>query len=110
MNLNNKKFSTFENKEGLSSSETIFHYSQEGNIITAKYSGGAIEIGSIIGKQIADNEIVLLYQCLTKEGDLLAGESRGRISVNKDQKLELHFDWRWLNGNQSEGKSHYIEI
>jgi len=110
MNLNNKKFRTFENKEGLSSNETIFHYFQEGNFITAQYQGGAIEKGFILGKQIADNEIELLYQCLTKEGELLAGESKGRISLNEDQKLEIHFDWRWLNGNQSGGKSHYIEM
>ncbi|MEM6698339.1 MAG: hypothetical protein AAF599_08080 [Bacteroidota bacterium] len=110
MNLNNKKFRTFENKEGLSSDETVFHYSQKGNTITARYSGGKIQIGFIVGKQITDNEIELLYQCLTTEGNLLAGKSKGRVSINKNQKLEIHFDWKWLNGDQSGGKSHYIEM
>ena len=42
MNLNNKKFVTIENESGLSSDETIFHYSQIGNTIIGKYKGGAI--------------------------------------------------------------------
>ena len=61
MNLNGKKFVTIENRSGLSSHETIFHYSQQGKTITGKYSGGSILEGFIIGKQTNDSEIELLY-------------------------------------------------
>jgi|SRR6187402_53954 len=109
MNLDNKKFVTVENKNGLSSSETIFHYFQNGEVITAKYKGGAIQEGFIVGKQIDESRIELVYQCLTKEGELKVGESKGTVLENKDGKLELKFDWNWLNGDLSGGKSEYIE-
>ena len=110
MTLNNKKFKVKENKQGLSSSETIFHYSQTDEIITANYAGGKIKLGSIIGKQISENEIELLYHCITNDGALLAGKSNGVISKNEEDLLEIKLDWNWLNGDQSSGKSHYIEI
>jgi hypothetical protein len=110
MNLEGKKFVTTENKSGLSSDETIFHYFQSGTTITGKYKGGSILEGLIIGKQTQDSKIELLYQCLTTEGELKAGESRGTISETQNGKLKLQFDWNWLNGDLSGGKSEYIEI
>lgn len=110
MNLNNKKFITIENKSGLSSNETIFHYYQDGNTITGKYKGGAILEGFIVGKQTDISKIELLFQCLTDDGELKVGESKGAISKNHSGKLELKFDWNWINGDLSGGKSEYIEI
>ncbi|WP_350286110.1 hypothetical protein [uncultured Croceitalea sp.] len=110
MNLNNKKFVTLENKSGLSSGETIFHYFQSGTKITGKYEGGSIAEGHIIGKQTQNSEIELLYQCLTVEGELKVGESKGTVSETQSGKLKLKFDWNWLNGDLSGGKSEYIEI
>ncbi len=110
MNLNDKKFATTENKSGLSSEETIFHYFQNGTTITGEYKGGAVREGFIIGKQTGDSKIELLYQCLTTEGELKAGESKGTISETPSGKLKLEFDWNWLNGDLSGGKSEYMEI
>lgn len=110
MNINNKKFITTENKSGLSSDETVFHYFQNGNKITGNYKGGAILEGFIVGKKTSINQVKLLFQCLTEENELKSGESKGVISENKNGKLELKFDWNWLNGNLSGGKSEYIEI
>ncbi|APZ47414.1 hypothetical protein BW723_14470 [Polaribacter reichenbachii] len=111
MNLDQKKFVTSENKNGLSSDETYFQYFQEGTTITGKYKGGSIVKGLIIGKQIEDtNKIELLYQCLTTNGELKAGKSKGIIEKLPNGKLKLKFDWNWLNGDLSGGKSEYIEI
>ncbi len=110
MDLHNKKFITTGNDKGLSSDETIFHYFQQGNTITGAYKGGSIKEGAIVGKQTGNNTIELLYHCLTIEGELKAGESKGTLSRNQEGKLELHFDWNWLNGDRSGGQSAYIEI
>jgi hypothetical protein len=110
MNLDNKKFITVENKSGLSSNETVFEYFQNGKVITGKYKGGAIQEGFIVGKQTEEFKIELLFQCLTNEGDLKVGESKGIISEHENGKLKLNFDWNWLNGDLSGGKSEYIEI
>lgn len=110
MTLDNKKFKVKENQQGISSSKTIFHYAQTDEIITANYAGGKIKSGSIIGKQISENQIELLYHCLTNDGELLAGRSSGTVTKNENDLLEINFDWKWLNGDQSSGKSHYIEM
>ena len=110
MDLNNKKFVTIENKSGLSSNETVFHYFQNGTAITGTYKGGAIQEGFIVGKQIEESKIELLFQCLTTDGELKVGESKGVVSQNSKGKLELNFDWNWLNGDLSGGKSAYIEL
>ena len=110
MNLNNKRFITVENKKGLSSNETIFYYSQYQNIIRGTYKGGEIEEGFIVGKQVDNSRIELLFQCLTKDGSLKAGKSKGIISKNTSGKLELEFEWNWLNGDLSGGTSAYIEL
>lgn len=108
-NLNNKRFVTAENNSGLSSHETVFDYRQQGDLITGTYQGGLIQTGQIIGKQLGPSSIKLLYHCLTKDGALMAGESTGILSMNGD-KVQINFDWQWLNGDQSGGKSEYIEI
>lgn len=110
MNLNNKTFVTLENKSGLSSGQTIFHYSEVDDVITGTYSGGSIIKGNLIGKRTEVNTIELLYQCFTEAGDLLAGESKGVIVENSDGLLEIHFDWQWINGPLTGGKSQYIEV
>ncbi|GAA4273037.1 hypothetical protein U6A24_07160 [Aquimarina gracilis] len=110
MNVNNKKFRAIANKEGLSSQETVFHYFQNKNVITGTYKGGQVLEGFVVGRQTENNKIELLFQCVTTDHELLSGESTGTIIINKDSKLELMFDWSWLNGDRSGGKSHYIEI
>mgnify|MGYP001794826882 CR=1 FL=1 len=110
MNLNDKKFQTAANAEGVSSSETLFHYYQQGQTITGTYSGGKIKEGFLLGKQISEAKIEMLYQCLTTDGQLLAGESKGTLSENEDGLLEIRYTWNWLNGDRSGGQSHYIEI
>jgi len=95
MNLNNK---------------TVFHYFQNDNIITAKYKGGAILEGYILGKLTNVSKIELLYHCITKKGELKAGQSFGNISKDSNGKLKLKMDWNWLNGDLSGGISEYIEI
>ncbi len=54
INYNNKRFRLVSNTEnGEISSDTIFNYRQQNNILTADYSGGKIAIGHLIG--LVDN-------------------------------------------------------
>ena len=110
INLDDKKFIAIENNKGLSSNETVFHYRQKDEVITGTYKGGAIIEGSIVGKQTDKYSIELLFQCLTDSGELKTGQSQGKISIGKDRKLAIKFDWSWLNGDKTGGKSEYIEI
>lgn len=108
-NLNNKQFVTTGNEHGLSSSDTVFHYSQSGEIITGEYRGGEIVEGRFVGRFSAPDRIELLFQCVTKTSELLAGMSSGQISTGANGKLSLTFDWQWLHGDTGGGISSYIE-
>lgn len=107
--INNVKFVTTGNTEGLSTTDTVFHYFLTENTITGSYSGGSIVDGQIIGKVLNENTIQLLFQCLTTDDELLSGQSVGTIDQNHDNLLTISFDWSWLNGDKSGGVSNYIQ-
>jgi hypothetical protein len=109
LSINNKQFLTTGNESGLSSKETVFNYFENNNVITGTYKGGAITTGQIVGRRLPNNRLELAFQCVTEEGELKSGQSKGVISKNNNGKLTLNFDWFWLNGDTSGGKSFYIE-
>ena len=109
LSIHNKQFIVTANKSGLSNEETIFHYYEQDGIIIGTYCGGEIVKGQIIGKRLLNNCLELVFQCVTKEGELKSGQSKGVISKNSIGKIALSFDWKWLNGDLSGGKSFYQE-
>ena len=109
MNLHNKTFKTLANETGLASDETRFHYYQDNQTITGTYEGGKVNTGNLLGQLIGD-QIELFYHCITQDGSLLAGQSKGKVIKNAEGLLEIHLDWKWLNGSQTGGQSKYIEI
>lgn len=109
-NFNNKRFALIENSDsGQVNSETIFEYNQEGNLVTADYSGGTIRYGKIIAT-LKDDELNMLYQCLTTDNLLKAGKAIAKISITSKGKIKLSLDWEWLTNGNEKGKSEYIEI
>lgn len=108
-NFNNKTFSLLENSEkGQANSKTIFKYKQDGNLVTADYYGGLIKYGKIIA-HLKNNELDMLYQCITIDNELKAGKAIAAISLNKDNKIKLTLNWQWLNNEKETGVSEYIE-
>ncbi|WP_171036995.1 hypothetical protein [Maribacter algarum] len=107
--FNNKTFSLVENTDnGNATSETIFKYKQEGNLITAEYNGGGIKYGKIIAK-LENNTLHMLYQCLTDKEELKAGKATAKINLNEKSKIRLTLNWEWLDKNEERGTSEYIE-
>lgn len=110
LNFNNKKFSLVQNsKTGKVSSETIFFFKQEKDLVTADYHGGQIRYGKIIAL-LQKEKLVLLYQCVTNGGLLKAGKAVAKVSYTKNQKIRLKMNWEWITGEISKGESEYIEI
>ena len=108
--LDKKSFKALKNSSGLATSETIFSYRQNGNLISGEYKGGEIVFGNIVGKFIPPQTVELLFQCQTKSSELLSGKSEGKIQKNNNGKLNISFDWQWLSGAEGSGKSCYEEI
>jgi len=47
---------------------------------------------------------------MTTDNQLKAGKVIAKITLSENQKIKLRFDWKWLNGNRTSGKSEYIEL
>ncbi|MGM4919682.1 hypothetical protein [Tardiphaga sp. 813_E8_N1_3] len=108
--LDGRSFVTTDNAHGLSTAATTFQYASDGATVTGSYHGGHISVGQIVGKSTSPDTIELLFQCLTTDGQLLSGQSSGRVARNHDGLLTIDFDWSWLTGDRSGGTSHYIQV
>ncbi|NVZ18958.1 hypothetical protein [Pseudomonas costantinii] len=108
--LNNRRFTVANNTQGLSGTGTVFHYHVEGDAISGTYQGGRIHLGQQVGRVTGANTIELLYQCLTTDGELLAGWSRGTVGVDHAGRTTLTFVWGWLSGASGGGESSYVEL
>jgi len=111
MNFDGKTFGLLSNsEEGEVSTETLFHYKQEGDLVTADYSGGTIRHGKIIAKQNKRCDLEMVYNCLTNDGELRSGKAYAKVSINSGEKIQLDLDWKWLEGEREKGTSIYTEI
>jgi len=108
--LHNRRFAVANNAQGLSGAGTVFHYVVDGNAITSHYQGGRIRIGNQVGRVTGPDTIELLFQCLTTEGEMLAGWSRGTVGLDQAGRTTLHFVWGWLSGATGGGESRYVEL
>lgn len=110
INFNNKKFALIQNSEnGEVNAETIFHYKQDENLVTADYFGGTIKYGKIIA-ELKGDQLNMLYQCLTTDHQLKAGKALAQIDLTEKGKIKLSLNWEWLTDGNEKGKSEYIEI
>lgn len=108
--FSDKTFALVKNSDsGKVTAETVFKYKQEDDLVTADYSGGTIRYGKIIAA-LEDDELDMLYQCITNENELKAGKAKAKITINDKGKMKLSLDWEWLEGGGERGKSEYIEI
>lgn len=107
--LNGRAFVTTGNDHGLSTTATLFRYFVDGTTVTGEYRGGGVLIGTIVGKATGPTTIELLFQCVSADGQLMCGQSSGRVGVNNGL-MTLDFEWSWLTGDRSGGCSSYIEV
>ena len=111
LNYHNKKFRPVQNTDnGETTAETIFHYQQEGNILTSNYSGGKIKFGHLIGLVDESGNIDMRYHQVNEAGELMTGVCRSRPEILPNGKIQLHETWRWTSGDGSAGESIIEEI
>ncbi len=109
--LNNKVFMSLANTaNGDVNGATRFYYQQRGKIITARYEGGLVQIGSIIGQMLTEDSFEICYQHLTVNGELRTGMCQTRIELLDNDVIKLIEEWQWLNGDLSTGHSELIEV
>ncbi|WP_343523723.1 n-acetylglutamate synthase [Pedobacter sp.] len=111
INYNNKLFKPVKNTENSETSdETIFRYRQTGNILTAKYEGGKILLGHLIGLVDENGNIEMRYHQVNNQGELMTGICNSKPEQLANGKIRLHETWQWTSGDLSKGQSIIEEI
>ncbi len=111
MNYNNKKFKAISNSEnGEISKEMIFHYKQEGNILTCEYSGGEIVKGHLIGLVNEIGIINMRYHQVNKLNEIMTGICESMPEIMPNGKIRLLEKWQWTSGDLSTGNSVLEEV
>ena len=106
IDYNNKTFVPTQNTENSeTSAKTIFHYKQNGNILTAEYAGGNIKQGHLIGLVDESGAIDMRYHQVNNKGELMTGICKSRPEIMDNGKIRLHESWQWTSGDQSTGES-----
>lgn len=80
--------------------ETLFEYSQDGELAHARYSGGAVVLGFLVGTRDGDN-LHFRYAQLRADGTTATGRCSSRIEVLPDGRLRLHEQWSWESAEGS---------
>jgi hypothetical protein len=111
INYNGRSFRPVLNSEnGETSAETIFHYIQEGNILSSTYSGGKILHGHLLGLVDPNGQINMRYHQVNASLELMTGICHTVPEVLPNGKLRLHETWQWTSGDLSKGNSILEEI
>ena len=111
INYHNRQFSSVRNSENGDVSEaTEFHYTQAGNIVSAKYAGGKIIEGHLIGVVDQEGNIDMRYHHVNDQGLLMTGICHSVPEVLTDGRVRLHESWQWTSGDMSSGESIVEEV
>jgi hypothetical protein len=106
MNYHDKIFKPISNSaNGETSEQTVFHYKQTGNTLTAEYAGGQIQTGHLIGLVDELGNIDMRYHQVNDKGELMTGICQSTPERLPSGKIRLHEQWEWTSGDKSKGTS-----
>ena len=111
INYDGRTFAPVANSEtGEVSSETRFHYHQQGSLVWAEYAGGEIARGQLIATVDDSGALDMRYQHVNRRGELMTGKCLSTPEITAAGKLRLHEKWQWTSGDFSAGESIVEEI
>jgi len=86
--------------EGVVNADTIFTFSQDGPVVTARYAGGKVLAGSLVGVMSA-GRLEFQYAQMDLDHRLDGGRSTCEVSRGADGRLRLleHFEWASREGS-----------
>lgn len=74
--------------------QTVFEYQEAGGVIWARYQGGAIELGFLVGTRSGD-QLDFRYTQLNRGGATASGHCVSQVETLADGRLRLHETWTW---------------
>jgi N-acetylglutamate synthase-like GNAT family acetyltransferase len=93
-----KQFNVIKN-EGVDvevTTDTIFNFYQNSELIYAEYKGGRVKYGEIFGL-IENDTVHFYYSQINLEGGKNKGGSKDEIKILDNHKLQLIDRWEWKN-------------
>lgn len=72
---------------------TEFEYHEEGDLVWARYQGGAVRLGYLVGTRAGD-VLQFRYTHVTIEGQAASGRCESRV-VSDGDRLRLEESWTW---------------
>ncbi|QJR80438.1 n-acetylglutamate synthase [Alteromonas pelagimontana] len=111
LNLHTKVFRSVTNTgNGEVGADTIFHYQQHKDVVTATYQGGSIANGHLIAKVLPNGELDMRYHHINKAGELMLGRCLSTSELLPNGRLKFRESGQWLSGDMSSGYSEIEEI
>jgi hypothetical protein len=93
--LDGKRFRGVEmSSEGEASPATVFEYHEDDGMVWARYEGGVIRLGLLVGMRDGDR-LEFRYSQLNTSGETASGRCSTTISVLPDGRLRLDEKWAW---------------
>ncbi len=89
-------------------SETVFEFTQDGSVVSARYAGGKVQLGYLVGIMAAEG-LRFRYAQIDKAGRLDGGHSICEIERTAEGRIKLaeHFKW---DSREGSGTNLYEEI
>lgn len=111
INYNDRRFRSLSNApNGEVAEGTIFHYHQEGNILTCTYSGARIRSGHLIALVDEQGCLDMCYHQVNDQGELMTGTCRSTPELLENGTIRLFEEWQWTSGDGSNGSSVLEEV
>ena len=93
---------------GEASEATEFEYREHGDLVWARYEGGAVRLGFLVGTRDGVR-LEFRYSQLNTDGETSSGRCSTTISVLPDGRLRLDEDWAW-ESKPGAGRSAAVEV
>ena len=94
--------------EGEATSETVFEYREEDDLVWARYAGGTVRLGYLVGTRDGDT-LDFRYTQLNTSGETSNGRCRTQMSLLPDGRVRLDDEWAW-ESKPGAGRSVHEEV
>ena len=79
---------------GEATAETVFEYHEDDGVIWARYEGGPVRLGFLVGTRDGDR-LDFRYSQLNDKGETSNGRCSTTVAVLSDGRVRLDQDWAW---------------
>lgn len=80
--------------QGEATAETLFEYHEDDGVVWARYSGGSVRLGYLVGLRTGDH-LDFRYSQLNTAGETASGRCRTTMTMLPDGIVRLSEEWAW---------------